>query len=206
MIRRLLAPWLVLTLVISAIVLGTAHPAYALSSGCTGANFTDSLASISLLGQDFVAGEHLVVTVSNPSTNTQATLQVNSVLEDVLSINTGQSVTLEYTFPADGTYDVVVATISALATQHWSCSVPTVAAPSRPAPGPSIPDGFVLRQVTCDTLLYATPDGIPVLGGAAVTSGQTWFVAPEASEEHPDWIEGFFGGFTNAWLPAACVS
>ena len=207
MVRRLLVPWLALALVVSAIVLGSTHPIYALSSGCANANFTDSLASISLLGQDFVAGEHLVVTVSNPTTDTQATLQVNSVLEGVLSIAQGQSVTLEYTFPADGTYDVVVATVSALATQQWSCAV--AAAPSTPAqsaPGPGIPAGFVLRTITCDTPLYTTPEGSPVPGGAAVTTGQTWYLAPAADEENPDWVEGFFGGYTNAWLPAECIA
>ena len=93
---------------------------------------------------------------------------------------------------------------------------PTATAPVLPAPvpgvvpvavqiGPAVPEGFVLRTVFCDTPLYVEPNGDRVPGGAAVRVGQTWFVAPEVEDETPDWIEGFFGGENNAWLPANCV-
>lgn len=77
-----------------------------------------------------------------------------------------------------------------------------------PGPGPGIPSGFVLRTITCDVPVYATPAGMPVAGGAAIRAGQTWFVNPTPinGADGRQWTEIFAAGFINGYIPTACVS
>ena len=72
-------------------------------------------------------------------------------------------------------------------------------------PGPGIPNGFVLRTITCDVAVYDSPAGNAV-GGARIRAGQTWYVSPTTSAGSADWTEIFVGGFTNGYIPTACVN
>lgn len=89
--------------------------------------------------------------------------------------------------------------------QAWyeSGAVPCVPA----AEGPSIPDGFVQRTITCDVPVYNTAAGSPVDGGAAVTVGQSWYVNPTPvdGDDGRQWTELFAGGYTNGFIPTACL-
>ena len=90
--------------------------------------------------------------------------------------------------------------------QAWyeTNAVPCVPA----AEGPSIPAGFVLRTITCDVPVYNTAAGSPVAGGAAVRAGQTWYVNPTPVDgaDGEQWTELFAGGYTNGFVPSACVN
>ena len=181
----------------------------------------------------FEAGETVTVTFSGAASQTRIQLRIDDVAgAREAQLAAGQTLQLSYTFPAGGTFDVQGrsdATPSVTVSMAFACAAapasptpvtpgPTPVTPmptpnpgATPAPsavveiGPGIPAGFVLRTVFCDTPLYVEPNGDPVPGGAAVRVGQTWFVAPQTSEDMPTWIEGFFGGKNNAWLPANCV-
>jgi hypothetical protein len=85
-----------------------------------------------------------------------------------------------------------------------SGAVPCVPA----AEGPSIPAGFVLRTITCDVPVYNTAAGSPVAGGAAIKAGQTWYVNPTPvdGDDGRQWTELFAGGYSNGFIPTACVN
>jgi len=74
---------------------------------------------------------------------------------------------------------------------------------SNPRP---IPDGFVLKTITCDVAVFATPGGIPV-GDNAVKSGQTWYVSPSTVKgaDGKGWYEIYVSGTVDGYVPAACV-
>jgi hypothetical protein len=78
--------------------------------------------------------------------------------------------------------------------------------PSVAAPGPAIPDGFVLRTITCDVAVYDRPAGAPV-GNNRVQGGQTWYVSasPIKGADGQSWTEIFVAGYTNAFIPTRCV-
>ncbi|HEX3050452.1 MAG TPA: hypothetical protein VHP83_07345 [Aggregatilineaceae bacterium] len=65
-----------------------------------------------------------------------------------------------------------------------------------------VPSGFVLRTITCDTPIYDTANGSPLISGEKVTVGQTWFVNPTAKG---DWIEIFNNGYSNGFVPSSCI-
>jgi hypothetical protein len=206
LVRRLLAPMFLLVM-LSAVVLVSPRPAHAISAGCEMARTFVAVTTFpGLAGFYFDAGDHLTVTISNTAKDTTAELLIDSLVVDSAPLATGSSVTLEYTFPASGNYSVDSRSYPETATHQFGCTPAPSDAPTAKsaAPGPGIPYGFILRTITCDTPLYTTPNGSPVPGGAAVTTGQTWFVASE--EATPGWVEGFFGGKNNAWLPAACIA
>src|SRR5579862_1887598 len=65
-------------------------------------------------------------------------------------------------------------------------------------PGPAIPDGFVLRTITCNTPVYETAGGIPVPSGDKILAGQSWYVNPKpVTVGKTSWTEFFDGGYTN---------
>lgn len=73
-------------------------------------------------------------------------------------------------------------------------------------PGPSAPSSFVLHTIICDTALFGQPGGSPV-ADAKITAGQTWYVnpTPKTAADGSSWTEIFVGGYTNAYIPTACV-
>jgi hypothetical protein len=73
--------------------------------------------------------------------------------------------------------------------------------------GAPIPTGFVLRMIICNTPVYDTAGGSPLLTGEAVTAGQTWYVnpTPVVGASGQLWTEIFVAGFSNPWIPTACV-
>jgi hypothetical protein len=72
--------------------------------------------------------------------------------------------------------------------------------------GPGVPGGFVLKTVTCDVAVYATPGGIPV-GDNKIVGGQTWYVNPKPVKDAAgkSWTEVFVAGFNNGYIPTSCV-
>jgi len=71
--------------------------------------------------------------------------------------------------------------------------------------GAPIPDGFVLRTITCDVAVYDQAGGNPV-GDNRVTAGQTWYVNPTpVTANGQSWTEIFVAGFTNGYVPTSCV-
>jgi hypothetical protein len=81
-------------------------------------------------------------------------------------------------------------------------------APSIPnAPrSPSLPAGFVLRTITCNTPVFDSPGGVQV-GANALRAGQTWYVNPTPVDgtDNQLWTEVFVSGFNNVYVPSACV-
>lgn len=77
---------------------------------------------------------------------------------------------------------------------------------SGPRPPPSIPAGFVLRTIICDTPVYNQAAGTPV-EGAKITLGQTWYVSPTYvyGSDGRNWSEIFAGGYTNGWIETRCI-
>ena len=73
--------------------------------------------------------------------------------------------------------------------------------------GRGIPDGFVLRTITCSVAVFDAPNGKPV-GDNRIVGGQTWYVDPKGSKTvgAEGWTEVFVSGSTNGWIPSKCVS
>jgi len=76
--------------------------------------------------------------------------------------------------------------------------------------GPSVPSGFVLRFITCDTTVFESAGGRPVSTGERITAGQTWFINPVPVKVtdntlYPSWTEIFVGGAINGFIPTVCV-
>jgi hypothetical protein len=74
------------------------------------------------------------------------------------------------------------------------------------APSPSVPDGFVLKTITCTTAVFNMPGGQPV-GENRITAGQTWYISPEPQSDSSgkSWTEVFVSGYENAWVWSNCV-
>ena len=74
--------------------------------------------------------------------------------------------------------------------------------------GAPIPTGFVLRTILCNTPVYDAAGGNRLPTGEAVTAGQTWYVnpTPVMSAGGAPWTEIFVAGFSNPWIPTACVA
>jgi hypothetical protein len=72
--------------------------------------------------------------------------------------------------------------------------------------GPELPEGFVLKTITCDVAVYDAPGGKPV-GSNAIKGGQTWYVNPTPKKDAAgkSWTEIFVAGFTNGYVPTSCV-
>jgi hypothetical protein len=68
--------------------------------------------------------------------------------------------------------------------------------------GPGVPDGYVLRRVSCTAPLYQE-DGIPVDGGLTLNEGQTWFFSPELYQD--GYYDVFVSNYDISLFPAACV-
>jgi hypothetical protein len=78
------------------------------------------------------------------------------------------------------------------------------------APGRAIPDGFVLRTITCDVAVFDSPSGSPV-GDNRILNGQTWYINPTPvtvsnNALYPSWTEIFVSGTTNGFIPTKCVA
>jgi len=212
--RRFLALAVLVTLC-AGLLLVDPTPARALSSGCSALPInrtsTASAAIFSFVG-DFAAGETITATASN-STTLAATLQVPSLSVLIISPIKAGATSASYTFtsPATGVriyygYGYNTPTPAGAVTAYFSLSCGILPPPSTATAeprfeGPGIPAGFVLRTMTCTTPIYNTPKGKPV-ADYQVTSGQTWYVNPTPVD---GWVEGFFGGYTNGWIPQACV-
>lgn len=67
--------------------------------------------------------------------------------------------------------------------------------------GPTIPATYELHTITCDTPVYDSANG-NVVGSDKITAGQTWFVAPTASE---GWRAVFVSGAHVGYIPNSCV-
>jgi hypothetical protein len=236
MALRRLSPLFALALLLSTFALAAPQPAYAISSGCATVDaaplYTGTQRSFSDLV--FEAGETVSVTFSNAAAATTVSIRINDVPQDTSALEPGNSVTLDYTFAAGGTFSIQGRSDASPSNPAVNMDFACAAAPVTPSPTPITPEptpitpeptpnpgatpapvmapvgigapaDFVLRTIICDTPLYVAPDGDIVPGGAMVTVGQTWFFAPEVDAEFPGWIEGFFGGRDHAWLPTACV-
>lgn len=72
--------------------------------------------------------------------------------------------------------------------------------------GPTVPKGFVLRTISCDTGVYGEPNS-NLVSGAKIKAGQTWFVNPttKTGSDGASWTEVFLAGPNNGWIPSACV-
>lgn len=72
--------------------------------------------------------------------------------------------------------------------------------------GPPIPEGFVLRTITCDVAVFDTPGGQPV-GDNRIIGGQTWYVnpTPVTAPDGTSWTEIFVSGTPNGYIPTRCV-
>src|SRR5262249_6259857 len=85
-------------------------------------------------------------------------------------------------------------------------TVNTVQFTPKNLPAAPLPANFVLRTITCDTPLYETAGGQVIPGGAAVPSGQTWYVNPKPVDANgTSWTELFDSSYNNGWLPTSCV-
>lgn len=72
--------------------------------------------------------------------------------------------------------------------------------------GPPLPEGFVLRTITCDVAVFDSPGGTPV-GDNRIIAGQTWYVnpTPVKAPSGEDWTEIFVSGTPNGFIPTRCV-
>jgi hypothetical protein len=72
--------------------------------------------------------------------------------------------------------------------------------------GPGIPNGFVLKSITCTTAVFDSAGGNPV-SGATVTQGQTWYVNPTPVKDGKgkSWTEIFVSGVPNGFIWSSCV-
>jgi hypothetical protein len=188
--------------------LGGATPVNAISSDCADMNtsYQYSGADLTGWGGAFAPGDFVTVTVT-PIGNTTGTFKIISEGSGTIILAEPTSIpgTLTYlvTGPlpegsegigfyiydvsGDGTWAVQV-----------SCSELTYT-------GPSIPNGFQLRSITCDVAVYNAPAGEPV-GNNRIFAGQTWYVNPVAFDVNNEaWTEIFVGGTPNAWIPTRCV-
>lgn len=141
------------------------------------------------------------------------TYQYNLTQEDVLAQATAvcneeegePSVTVSYQRTAPVTPETPAPPVTGggeTATQvpsSGSVTVPQI-------PSPSVPSGFVLRTITCDTPVYDRAGGQPV-GSNRLVNGSTWFVNPTAaqSSDGQSWTAVFTGGFRNGYVPTTCV-
>jgi hypothetical protein len=114
-------------------------------------------------------------------------------------------------FPEQNAGDVIVARIYGTNTPafwEWdSQAFPQVQVACQSGyAGPNLPNGFVLKTLTCNVAVYDAPAGKPV-GGNAVTNGQTWFVnpTPKTGPDGQSWTEIFVAGYTNGFVPTRCV-
>ncbi len=72
--------------------------------------------------------------------------------------------------------------------------------------GPYVPNGFVLRTITCTTAVFDVPGGQPV-GDNMIQTGQTWYVNPVsvADAQGTAWTEIYVSGPMNAYIWTSCV-
>jgi len=75
-------------------------------------------------------------------------------------------------------------------------------------PGPQVPGGFVLKQVTCTTPINIQPSGTQTAGSAVVVAGQRWYVSPTPIKDKTgkSWTELFDGGYSDGYIPTSCVN
>ncbi len=72
--------------------------------------------------------------------------------------------------------------------------------------GPTIPTGFLLRTIICNTSVYNQAGGNPVSSGEKITSGQTWFVSgTPVIVGKASWTEVFVGGYTDGFIRTSCI-
>ena len=76
--------------------------------------------------------------------------------------------------------------------------------------GPQIPSGFVMRTITCTVAVFDKPDGRALTTGERITAGQHWFVSltpvkVTTNAKFPSWTEVFNGGYSDGFIPTACV-
>ncbi|MBX3086684.1 MAG: hypothetical protein KF716_33935 [Anaerolineae bacterium] len=73
-------------------------------------------------------------------------------------------------------------------------------------PGPAIPDGYVLRTITCDVAVFDAPGGNPV-GDNRIKAGQTFYVSPDATADASgaNWSQVFVSSRSNPWIPTRCI-
>jgi hypothetical protein len=70
---------------------------------------------------------------------------------------------------------------------------------------PSLPAGFVLHTISCNTPVFDSPGGVPV-GDNAIKAGQTWYVNPQPiTANGKSWTEIYVSGFQNGYIPTTCV-
>ncbi|MBX3083416.1 MAG: hypothetical protein KF716_17415 [Anaerolineae bacterium] len=100
----------------------------------------------------------------------------------------------------------VTATYRVNARCFAGCGGPYVLSISGGFAGRGIPDGFVLRTITCTVAVFDSPGGSAV-GDNRVLGGQTWYVNPKATKTAAgeSWTEIFVSGTTNGWIPTRCV-
>ena len=72
--------------------------------------------------------------------------------------------------------------------------------------GPYVPNGFVLRTITCNTAVFDMPGGQAV-GDNRIVAGQTWFVNPESVADAlgTAWTEIYVSGASDAYIWTSCV-
>ena len=71
---------------------------------------------------------------------------------------------------------------------------------------PHVPADFVLRTITCNTVVYTQAGGVPVATGSQITNGQTWYVSPTpVTIGDTNWTEIYVGSRTDPFIPTACV-
>jgi hypothetical protein len=73
--------------------------------------------------------------------------------------------------------------------------------------GPAVPEGWVLRYMTCSTAVYDMPGGQPV-GNDAVWAGQSFYVNPDTKKDASgkSWSQVFVSSWISPWIPTSCVS
>jgi hypothetical protein len=149
----------------------------------------------------FYAGEKVVVTAELPVYF--ALGNGSGSIHYLLNYNMSQE---SFTFPIDQSYQIYFNNNqSVVVIVHITCTGDTPVS-SADVPGPTLPGGFVLRMITCDTPVYNMAGGTPVATGETIKSGQTWFVNPKSvSAGSASWTEIFVGGWIDGFIPSACI-
>ena len=72
---------------------------------------------------------------------------------------------------------------------------------------PQVPPGFVMKQVTCTTLVLIGP-GQQAVGSAQVVAGQRWYVnpTPVKGTNGISYTELFDGGMSDGYIPTSCIN